>query len=67
MSKVVLASEVWKKMFPERRISQEDADALREKFEAFKAEAIAAGWSPEYIASLYAGPPNGSAALEEPK
>ncbi len=50
--KVVSMTAAWKKAFPDRRITEEEAKASCEAFERFAAQAKAAGWTPEYVASL---------------
>ena len=54
-SKVMSWSEYMKKAFPDQPVTQAAADALQVKLDELAARAKAAGWTPEYVASLDSG------------
>ena len=45
-------SAYMKGMFPERAVSDEQAEYAKREFEALAKRAADAGWTPEYVATL---------------
>ncbi len=41
-----------RKSHPDRKVTKEEADAFGEAFKRFAEKAKAAGWTPEYVATL---------------
>ena len=50
--KLATYSSVMKAAFPERFITKAEADAFGQYIARLQAEAVAAGWTPEYVATL---------------
>lgn len=63
--KTVSWSAWMKKRFPDRPVTEAEAEAGREAFERLAATAKAAGWTPEHVASLDAATQAPPAAPEK--